>query len=144
MPEITLNPLAMGIAVFAGFMFCYLWYSVLFKKAWMAEMNITQEKQGAALFKAMGLTLLGIALLTFVLANDIAAWTPATWGSDLPGNPPMMQAFQAALFTWLGFFLPQLLDAVAWRNDSWKMLAIHGGYYFFLLLIVSSILVFVS
>lgn len=143
MPTIILNPIAIVAAVFVGFMFCYLWNGVIFDKAIRRELNVPDDEvpQGGALAKALIMTLVGIGVMTFVLANDIAAWSPSSWGIETDAEMPMLaQALQAAFFSWLGYMFPVLLDGVVWEKRSWKLFAIKGGYYFLLLLITAIIL----
>ena len=49
-------------------------------------------------------------------------------------------AGMAAVFTWLGFFLPVDLGTVAWEKKSWKLFGINTGYHFVSLLVVARIL----
>lgn len=46
----------------------------------------------------------------------------------------------ATLFTWLGFYLPVDLGAVAWEKKSWKLFGINTGYHFTMLLVAAVIL----
>lgn len=146
MPTITLSPIAIVVAIVVGFFFCYFWNGVLFDKAIRHELGVADgdEPQGAALGKALLMTLVGIAMMAFVLSNNMAVWNPTSWGlAAIEGSAvKLSQAFQAALFTTLGFIVPVLLDAVAWEKRSWKLFLIKVGYYFCLLLILAMILMF--
>lgn len=142
MPNIEPNFLAIALATFACFMLSYVWFTPLFGTAWKKEMGFESDPEpaGAALFKSLGLTLVGIVFLIFVLSNNMAVWQPKTWGLDIPAMPVAEQAVSAAFFTWLGFIVPVHLNLVAWAKHSWKLFAINSGYYLVALLVAAFIL----
>jgi hypothetical protein len=144
MPDIPFNPLALLAATGAGFFLCYAWYNPLFGKAWSKEIGFEHNEAipTPALIKSLLLTVVTVLLIALVLANNMAAWTPSTWGVAGADLPRYAQALQAAGFTWLGFFLPGLLRGVAWEKRSFKLFAIDAGYYLTLLMVVSFITVY--
>jgi hypothetical protein len=144
MPNIEINMLALLLSVVAGFFISYLWYTPLFGKIWNREMGFdnTHAPQTSALVKSLLLTVFSVFLIAFVMANNMAAWTPGTWGSSLPPTSPLEQALQAAFFTWIGFFVSNLLLGVAWEKRSWTLFAIDAGYYLALLLAIACITVY--
>lgn len=144
MPEIQINLLAILAATVAGFFLSYAWYTPLFGKAWAKEMgfNADEVPKTPDLMKSLAITVFSVFLIAFVLASNIAAWTPATWGSSIEALPKAAQAFQAAFFTWVGFFLSNLLLGVAWEKRSWKLFAIDAGYYLTLLLTCAFIIIY--
>jgi hypothetical protein len=50
----------------------------------------------------------------------------------------------AAIFTWLGFYVPNDISVVAWENKSWKLFFINTFYHLGMLLIAATILVMMS
>ena len=44
---------------------------------------------------------------------------------------------QEALFTWLGFIVPPLLNGIVWEGRRWSMFGINGGYYLVSLLVAA-------
>jgi hypothetical protein len=80
MPNISFNPLAIGLATVVLFFLCYAWYGPLFGRRWGKELGFAAdyEPQGAALFKGLALTLLGALLMAVVLHNSMAVWLPKT------------------------------------------------------------------
>jgi hypothetical protein len=130
MPNITMNPMAIGIVAVALFFLCFIWYQPLFGKRWAKELGFgpQDEPKGAALFKALGLTFLGALLTAVVLHNTMAVWLPKTWGVAGPAPSVMEHATPAAIFTWLGFVLPVLLRGPAWEKRSWALFGIDAGY----------------
>lgn len=144
MPDIQFNFVALLVCTVAGFFLSFIWYSALFGKAWAKEMGFDPKEVPPTpkLIKSLLLTLISVFLITLVLANNMAAWTPSTWGITGANLPKYSQAPQAAFFTWLGFFLPNLLQGVAWEKRSWKLFAIDAGYYLTLLLVLAFITVY--
>ncbi len=139
MPNINISLLALLISVVAGFFISYIWYTPLFGKVWCREMGFDHKEQPptGALVKSLLLTVFSVFLVAFVMANNMAAWTPAAWGSALPPTTPVEHALSAAFFTWIGFFVSNLLLGVAWEKRSWTLFAIDAGYYLVLLLAIA-------
>ncbi len=144
MPDIQINFLSLLASTVAGFFLSYVWYTPLFGKVWAKEMGFdaSEATPTAALIKSLLLTVVSVFLVSMVLANNIAAWTPSTWGIAGANLDKVSQSFQAAFFTWLGFFVSNLLLGVAWEKRSWKLFAIDAGYYLSLLLCIAFITVY--
>lgn len=144
MPDIQINFIAIGLAVVINFFLGFVWYTPLFGKAFAREAGFPpgHTAQGAALAKGLAANVVGCFLIAFVLAHNMAAWTPSSWGVVASGASasPVSQALQAAFFTWLGFFVPPLLNGVAWEKRSWTLAGIHGGYYLLSLLIAAMLI----
>ncbi len=142
MPDIQPNMIAVLIAVVANFFLGFVWYTPLFGKVWNKELGLPPDyaASGGALAKGLIFNVIGCFLIALVLSNNIAAWTPKTWGSALPGMSPIAQALSAAFFSWLGFMVPILLNGPAWEKRSWKLFAINGGYYLVALIVAALII----
>lgn len=142
MENIHVNVLAIIIATIANFVLGFIWYTPLFGKAWGKEMgfNMEQKPPASALIKGMVFMVIGNFLMAFVFAHNMAAWDPQSWGQPPSPMSPSANALTAAFFTWLGFFFPVDLGAVAWENKSWKLFFINTGYHFVSLLVVALIL----
>lgn len=145
-PDIHISFLAIGIAVAAHFIFGFIWYTPLFGKAWAKEMGFSMDMEvpKGMLVKNLVINLIGNFLLAWVLAHNIAAWDPHSWGHDSDFMPKAASAIMSAVFTWIGFFIPQGLNDVTWGMKSWKLFFINTSYHLLMLLIVSFILVFVK
>jgi len=143
MPEFALSPLAIVIAVAVAFFTGFIWFTVLFGRTWAVEMGFDPDEQPdkAAMFRGMALNVLGNILLVWVFAHNIAVWNPETWGAGAAETTPLATAAMAAFFTWLGFFVPVQLSAVAWERHSWRLFAINAAYHFVTLFLVALILV---
>lgn len=144
MPDIQINFVSLLVATVAGFFLSYVWYTPLFGKVWAKEMGFdaAEVQPTPALIKSLLLTVVSVFLISMVLANNIAAWTPSTWGITGVNLNKVSQSLQAAGFTWLGFFVSNLLLGVAWEKRSWKLFAIDAGYYLSLLLVIAFITVY--
>ena len=137
--QLGINMVAILIAVVANFILGFLWYTPLFGKAWAKEMgfDMSVKPPAGALAKGMIFMVIGNFFLAYVLAHNIAAW------SFVPGINTMPLAGKianSAIFTWLGFFVPVDLSAVAWENKSWKLFFINTGYHLMMLSVASIIL----
>jgi hypothetical protein len=130
MPVIHLNLGAIALAVGLNFMLGYLWYAVLFNRAWARATGREGQPDAAATSLAIALVMnvVAAALMVYVLANNMAVWKPATWGLSTPGTAPLAQAMAAAGFSWLGFVLPIHLHRFAWEGRSLPLLLINAGY----------------
>jgi hypothetical protein len=134
MPNIDINFIAIGIAVVANFFIGFVWYGPLFGKAWNRALG---RAEGGALAAGLVANVVGAFLIAFVLANNIGAWTPSSWGIKEAAYGPLSQALQAAFFTWLGFIVPPLVNGIVWEGRRWSMLGINGGYYLVSLLVAA-------
>lgn len=142
MPEFTISFLAIAVAVIANFFFGFVWYTVLFQRTWAVEMGFDPDEkpETGPMLKGMALMVLGNTFLAWVFAHNIQVWNPVTWGLPDSGATPAMYAAMAAFYTWLGFFVPVLLSAVAWEKKSWKLFGINAAYHLLALMLVAMIL----
>jgi hypothetical protein len=139
-PEISINMMAVLIAVVANFVLGWLWYGPLFGKAWGTEMkmDMTQKPPSSVMIRGMVMMVIGNFLMAYVFAHNIFVWN-AFMTSAPP--PPMANAWSAAFFTWLGFYVPQHLGKVAWEGSSWKLFFINAAYSLATLFVAAVILI---
>ena len=144
MPDIQPNFIAILVATVAGFFLSYVWYTPLFGRAWAKEMGFdpNETPPTPALLKSLALTAFSVFLISLVLHNNMAVWTPSTWGKVGADLPKYAQALQAGFFTWMGFFLSTMLQGVAWQKRSWKLFAIDAGYYLTLLMAIAFVIIY--
>ncbi len=140
-PLIIIKPMAIFLAVLASFIFGFLWYGPLFGKKWGALMKMDMKKKPktSVMVKAMALNVLGTFLIAYVLSHNQQAWRPSTWGAGIDGSNAMY-GFLGGFFTWLGFFIPMLLNTVAWEMRPWSLFALNAVYHFLNLQIIAHIL----
>ena len=139
--ELGINFTAVIVAVIVNFILGFLWYTPLFGKAWATEMgyDINEKPEKSLMIKGMLFMLIGNFLFAYVFAHNIAAW------GFVPGMEEMSltaSALNAAIFTWLGFYLPGELGATVWEKKSWKLFGINTGYHLASLLVVAFILTY--
>jgi hypothetical protein len=136
---IEINYVAILVAVVANFFVGFLWYTPLFGKAWAKEngFDTSVKPAGGDIAKGMIMNVIGNFLLAYVFAHNMAAWTFVPDMKDAPVGGTIMMS---AIFTWLGFFVPVDLNAVAWERKSWKLFFINTGYHLVTLLVASTIL----
>lgn len=141
MENIHINMVAILIAVVANFVLGFIWYTPLFGKVWGKEMgfDMTQKPPSGALIKGMVIMIIGNFLMAWVLSHNMAAWSIVAASGTMP-TTPMSMGISAAIFTWLGFFLPVDLNTIAWEMKSWKLFFINTGYHLVSLLVVAVIL----
>ena len=141
--EISVNWLAILIAVVVQFFIGFLWYGPLFGKAWAKELGIdmTQKPDQSVMIKGMAFMVIGNLLTAWVLANNIVAW------GHVPGILEMgkfSNVLTTAIFTCLGFYVPYHLGAIAWQKQSWTFFGINISYALVSLLVVSAILIYMN
>jgi hypothetical protein len=144
-PEIHLNFPAVIAAVVASILFGMLWHGPLFGKQWMALMGMTSKPDPKVVKKMMmrgiGLMVLGGFLMAWVLTYTSDIWRPSVWGLG-PDAPAYVYGFATAFFTWIGFYVPLLLNTVAWEGRSWSLFGINAGFHFFNLNLMALILAY--
>ena len=138
---------AVGIGVLGNMVVGFIWHGPLFGKAWAKEVGIdfTKKPPPKEMMRSMGLMLLGSFLVSFSLANNIEAWRIVMGTFLASGKMPGMQASQiplslainSTLWTAIGYFVPIVLNQVAFEQKSWKLFFINIGYYVVTLAIAS-------
>jgi hypothetical protein len=137
--EFQINYVAVLVALVANFFLGFLWYTPLFGKAWAKEMgfDMTVKPTGGQMAKGMGFMIIGTFLMAYVFAHNIEAWSFVPGMNDMP---VVGRILNAAVFTWLGFYMPVDLNRVAWEKASWKLFFINTGYHFMMVLVAATIL----
>ncbi len=141
--SIHINVLAILVAVAVSVAFGWWWHGPLFGKKWarLMHMSTGSKPDSRAMMRSMGLTVLGTFLTAYVLTHAIHVWRPSVWGWGVGSDGPRYRyGLLAGFFVWLGYFVPMLLNTVAWEGRSWKLFAINAGYHFVNLQIIAVIL----
>ena len=142
MQNIHVNYVAVLVSVVASFAIGSLWYGPLFGRAWSKAMNFPEDwkPSGGDMVKGFLLSILGTAMTAVLLAHEVAVWRPSTWNAPGADAMPLVHGFSAGLMTWMGYFVPVLLNSVAFERRSWKVFGLSAGYYFFSLQAIGLIL----
>ncbi len=137
--ELQINYVAILVAVVANFILGFIWYTPLFGRAWARELGFdtTIKPTGGQMAKGMIFMVIGNFLMAYVFAHNMAAWTFVPGMNNIPAIATILQS---AIFTWLGFYLPVDLGAVAWEKKSWTLFGINTGYHLMMLLVAATIL----
>jgi len=140
-PDLQVNYFAIVIALVVKAVLGSLWYGPLFGRIWNRELDFPPNfaLPPAALLRARVLRWTGMALTVYVLALAVEVIRPSSWGAGTDG-PAALYGFLAALFIWIGFYIPQQLSRVGWEGASWKLLRIHAYYHLVALQVVAQIL----
>lgn len=139
--ELKVNIIAILVAVVVNFILGFIWYTPLFGKIWGKEMGYDPEMkpEKSVMLKGMMFMIIGNLLFASVFAHNIAAWQFVPGVKEMG---PLSNALTAAIFTWLGFYLPGQLGAIVWEKNSWKLFGINTGYHLLFLLVVALILTY--
>lgn len=137
--ELKVNIIAILVAVVVNFFLGFIWYTPLFGKAWGKEMGYDPDMKPdkSLMMKGMLFMIIGNFLFAWVLAHNIAAWM---FVPGIKESGPVSNALMAAIFTWLGFYLPGQLGATVWEKHSWKLFFINTGYNLVSLFVVALII----
>jgi len=143
MEDLPINYVAILVAVVANFILGFIWYTPLFGKAWAAEMgfDMSVKPTGSEMAKGMIFMVIGNFFLAYVFAHNMAAWSYVPGMDQMPKIGSIMNA---AIFTWLGFYLPVDIGIVTWEKKSWKLFWINTGYHLVMLLVAASILTYMA
>lgn len=140
-PNLIINYYAILSCVIAGMVFGFLWYGPVFGKIWAKGMGMSTDKPDSkTMTRAMILQVIGLFLVSYVLAHTGQVWRPSVWGVGVDEGSNLMWAFMSTFFTWLGFYLPMQFSKVAWENRPWSVFFINISHDFVLLMIFSTIL----
>lgn len=143
-PNIQLNFGAIALAALANFLVGFVWYSLLFAKAWRKEIGVDETKEITAYQMLLSLFLSGVGyfLMAFVFTHNIQAWDPKTWGMANSFVTKPQAALMSGVFTWIGFYIPQDLHKVAFQGRTWRLFLIDASYHLVGLLVAAFILVY--
>ena len=141
--EMNINMMAILVAVVANFFFGFLWYTVLFGKAWAVEMgfDITVKPPASVMIKGIVIMVIGNFLMAYVFAHNMKAWTYVDGYDTMDAMGNIMSA---AVFTWLGFYVPTDLGAVTWERKTWKLFFINTIYHLIMLVIAAVVLYYMQ
>lgn len=136
---LKINIAVVLIGVVINFILGFVWFAILFAKAWIKEMGYDPDMRPdrKAMAKGISLMLIGSFLFVWVYAFYLAGW------KFIPGTAEIGTisfALNSALSVWFGFFVPVHLSRVVWEKHSWKLFGINSGYHLVTTVIISLIL----
>lgn len=114
------NPLAVGAATVATFLFGWLWHSpVLFMKQWMEVNNLPDVAPDP---KEM-MTCMGYGVLNTVLINTLLATLLI-----LAGTQTLQESLVVGVVAWAAFSLYEGLGMMIWEGKPFTALWVKAGH----------------
>jgi len=120
-PQLHLNAFAIVTAALSSFIIGTLWHVFLFKQINQSKKDPVTAQSVSQCLISISIRLVGTFLMAFVFSHNIAAWDPRSWGYEEAFVPPFIAAMMSALFTWVGFYIPQDLHRISMDGKSWKV-----------------------
>ena len=141
-PNIHLNVGAVLVAAIAAWVIGALWYGPLFGKPWRKEMGVPEggPPPGAAMAKSLVINFVGLLIMSFVFMHDVLVFRPSVWIAGQADAPSWVYGLFGAVFIWLGYIVPVLLNTVAFEKRTWKLFGINAAYQLVALLAMGMIL----
>ena len=99
--------------------------------------QMSVKATGGQMAKGLIFMVIGNFFMAYVFAHNIEAWS---FVPDMDQMSANIKILNAAVFTWLGFYVPIDLSRVAWEKSSWKLFFINTGYHLAMLLVAATIL----
>ena len=131
MQEVTINWLALIVAIAAKVILGALWYSpIAFAPPWSRLAGITQEQMKTAMPKALPVDIISAIVMAFVLVHAVR----------YAGAHGVLQGAAVGFFNWLGFVAATHIAGVFWERRPFGLFAINTGYQLVSLLIMGAIL----
>lgn len=128
-----LNLFAIVVAAIVSFMFGWLWYGVLFPKAWMEAVGKTEaEIKGAMSPAPFAISFVALLIMSWVLAGVI--------GHLGPGEVTFKNGIISAAFIWLGFVATTLTVNHAFQGAKRSLTLLDGGHWLGVLLLQGAII----
>jgi len=133
MHHLHFNHLALLASAILQWLIGGLWYSLLFKKPWMALTGHIQSQSGerpkGAIF-GMALSFVVSLILSLILAH-VVIWS---------GSDSVASGILVGFICWLGFIAGPLLAQGVYEQWPVKLWAINAGYWLVALLVSGALL----
>ena len=149
-----INYLGMAAAIVFSMILGFIWFNpkTPMGKVWVRGQGFDPDNMpkppGGKMAQSMIIMVVGSLLTWFVFAHTFAvyedAYRNAATGGDATYDLTAMDGVMGGLFTWLGFFLPLNLGAVAWDNKPWSFAIVTTLYYLVTLVVGGLLLVYVG
>jgi len=126
--------LAIVIAAVVSFLFGWLWYGVLFPKAWVEAVGKTEEE-----LRAQGSS--PAPFIIAFIAQLVMAWVLAGVIGHLgPDEVTFRNGVISGAFIWLGFVITTLSVNHAFQGAKRELTLIDGGHWLGVLLLQGSVI----
>lgn len=135
---VSINYLAVLLAAIASMVVGFVWYGpMLFGKAWMKEMGMTEKSMEAAkaeMGKTYGISFLLALVTAYVMAHALV------FGNTYLGMSGAGAGMQGAFYYWLGFTMPVQATDALFGKKNWKLFKLNTGYQLASLLAMGAVL----
>jgi hypothetical protein len=119
MREISINWMALNVAVIAKMVLGALWYSpLLFVKQWMALAGVTEAQMKVRLPRALISDLIGTIIMAFVLLYAVR----------YAGAVGFVPGAAIGIVNWLGFVAVTSFTAVVYEHRPLQLWLINNGF----------------
>lgn len=126
--------IAIVIAAVVSFLFGWLWYGVLFPKAWVEAVGKTEEE-----LRAQGNS--PTPFIIAFIAQLVMAWVLAGVIGHLgPDEVTFRNGVISGAFIWLGFVITTLTVNQAFQGAKRELTLIDGGHWLGVLLLQGSVI----
>lgn len=146
--------LGVVLATVAAFFVGFVWFTLLFGQRWAKEMGMEMDPEKrpgmGEMWPSMLKDVVGNFIMAYVLWHSIMVWIPSVWadhldsiaGNTVTATDAAMWTYGiwAALFIWIGFFVPVSLSRTGWEGRSWSWFGIDTSYTLVKLLVMGQIL----
>lgn len=141
-PNIHINFVAVLLAAAGSFFLGFIWYSFIFNKIWMREMGINAptRPEPKQMLGILFLNFISTLLMAWVFSHNLQSWDARSWGHSTNFVSNNAAAIMGAIFTWLGFYVPQDINKVIFQNRTWKLAGIDTAFNLCSLLVTAFIL----
>lgn len=135
--DITINYWAVLVSGVAAMVIGFLWYGPVFGKVWVGLMGWTPEKmeemkKKGGMGMAYGAQFVAALVMGYVLGHFAAVWKAHT----------ATDAFQLALWPWLGFIVTTMLGQILWEGKPAKLYVLNIAHYLVTMYAMALIIVY--
>ena len=129
--NVPVNWWAILVALLANYVIGYLWYGLIFAKAWQ-KMNGLSEMKVTALSVILGLV--GAFFTSYILQHAVFFANQYLKTGGVGGG--LMTGF----FSWLGFIAPVTIGVVTYQKKPFALWILDNAYWLISLLVMGMIL----
>ncbi len=122
---------AVVVAALAVFILGYLWFGLLFKKAWQRLSGVAEAKMSAA---SLIVALVGAFVMSYLFQHSLVFAASFFKMNTIGGG------LEAGFFDWLGFIAPVTIGVVTYQRKPFTLWLLQNGYWLLALLVMGVIL----
>jgi hypothetical protein len=122
---------AVVVAALAVYILGYLWFGLVFRKAWQRLSGVGEAKMTAA---SLIVALVGAFLTSYVFQHALVFATTYLRMGGIGGG------LEAGFFNWLGFVAPVTIGVVTYQKKPFTLWLLQNAYWLISLLVMGIIL----